>query len=169
MSKTLYEINEEFLAIDNLLIESGGEITPKIEELLNLADLEIQTKADGYYKYIKSLEALAKAIDDEKKRLDQRKKTTENRIKMLKERIKYAMELRCIETLEAGVNNFKIQNNGGKRRLEILSESEIPNEYKNTLTVIEIDKEKLYKELQDDKLKISGALLHEQGKSLRLK
>lgn len=49
---TLYDITQDQQLIISLLEETGGELTPEIEEAMNITRSELESKAEGYGKVI---------------------------------------------------------------------------------------------------------------------
>ena len=90
---TLYNITSEQLRINELLEESGGELTPEIEEALIINEENFIVKSEGYIETIAKYKALAEAADVRIKEMQRIKKTAENIEKRLKERMQWAMEI----------------------------------------------------------------------------
>ena len=88
----IFDINEEYLKIIQELEESGGEITPELEERLNITREQLESKLKAYYAIIKQNEALIDLSKDEKNRLNDRQKTKENLIDRLKKIVAYTVE-----------------------------------------------------------------------------
>lgn len=113
---TIYELTEKWLKVKELAEEGADE-----EAVANaLEDIggEIEEKADGYARVIKSLEAEAAAIKSETERLTARKATLENSTKRLKKRLKEAMEA-CEKTkFKTLLFSFGIQKNAPSVRIE---------------------------------------------------
>ena len=74
---TLKEIYEEKGRIEDMLYESGGELTPEIEEALGLNEASLKEKIDGYHKVVVNMEYGMGEIDAEIKRLQTLKKVKE--------------------------------------------------------------------------------------------
>ena len=89
---SIFDINEEYLKIIQELEESGGEITPELEERLNITREQLESKLKAYYAIIKQNEALIDLSKDEKNRLNDRQKTKENLIDRLKKIVVYTVE-----------------------------------------------------------------------------
>lgn len=87
MSKNIFEIAAEYNKIIGILYENGGEITPELEEALNLSELELDKKLQSYNYLIKNTEAQIDVIKEEKKRLDAMIKSCENLIEKTKGRV----------------------------------------------------------------------------------
>ena len=89
---SIFDINEEYLKIIQELEESGGEITPELEERLNITREQLESKLKAYYAIIKQNEALIDLSKDEKNRLNDRQKAKENLIDRLKKVVAYTVE-----------------------------------------------------------------------------
>lgn len=127
MSKlTLYNITSEQLRINELLEESGGELTPEIEEALMLNAENFEIKADGYIESISQYKALAEAADVRIKEMQRIKKTSENIEKRLKERLLQAMMVMEVDKMEIGLRKLSIRNTSA---VNITDEAHIPGEY----------------------------------------
>ena len=123
---TLYHITSEQLRINELLEESGGELTPEIEEALMLNAENFEIKADGYIESISRYKALAEAADVRIKEMQRIKKTSENIEKRLKERLLQAMVVMDVDKIELGLRKLSIRNTTA---VNITDEAHIPAEY----------------------------------------
>lgn len=123
---TLYHITSEQLRINELLEESGGELTPEIEEALMLNAENFEIKADGYIESISRYKALAEAADVRIKEMQRIKKTSENIEKRLKERLLQAMMVMDVDKMEIGLRKLSIRNTSA---VNITDEAHIPAEY----------------------------------------
>ena len=74
---SLYHITSEQLRINELLEESGGELTPEIEEALAINETNFLTKSEGYIESIAKYKALAEAADVRIKEMQRIKKTAD--------------------------------------------------------------------------------------------
>lgn len=92
MELTLYQITEEQQRINAMLEESGGELTPEIEEALAVNEGNFLEKSRDYGFAILKYKAYISAIKAEKERLDGIKKTCENTITRMEERLVDAMQ-----------------------------------------------------------------------------
>jgi hypothetical protein len=96
----IYQIQQDYLAITNELIENGGELSPELETALVINKSELQQKAVAYIYVTKSLEADVTTIDEEIKRLQALKASRVKTIDKLKETVKQAMEMYEIEEIK---------------------------------------------------------------------
>lgn len=126
----LYELTGAFLQLLDMLEDE--EIDEQvIMDTLEGIEYEIEDKADGYAKIIKSLESDIKGLNGEIERLTARKKTYENRIKHLKYNLEMSMRATGKYKFTTDLFSFGIQKNGGKRALTIDVDLEkIPEEYR---------------------------------------
>lgn len=107
MSKlSLYSISEEQLRINYMLEESGGEITPEIEDALSINHENFLTKADGYVATIQKYKDLSAAAASEIKRLQDFKKTSERIVDRMKDSLLSAMQAFDIDKVEVGLHKL---------------------------------------------------------------
>lgn len=81
---SIYNIQQDLYAILNNIEENDGELTPELEEALNIKREEFSTKIQGYVAVIKQLELDTKGIKEEVARLKDLQKSKEKTIDNLK-------------------------------------------------------------------------------------
>ena len=89
----IYQIKQELLAIFDELEENGGELTPELEEQLNITREEFKDKIKSYSNVVKMLENDIIDIKSEKARLNDLQKSKEKTIERLKKIMIDAVEL----------------------------------------------------------------------------
>lgn len=163
MSKlTLYTITSEQLRINELLEESGGELTPEIEEALILNEENFLTKSEGYIESIARYKALAEAADVRIKEMQRIKKTAENIEKRLKERLQHAMVVMGHDKVDVGLRKLSLRSSTA---VAITNEDAIPAEY--IIVETKVDKMKI-KEALKNGVVIEGAEL-QTNKSIQIR
>lgn len=98
--ETLYQLTEQMSALESLLEDNGGELTPDIEALWQETGESLTKKVDNYNALIIKLKNYSSNLDAEIKRLQGLKKTADNSLKNVKEHIKSVMEQFGIDKLE---------------------------------------------------------------------
>lgn len=171
----LYELTGAFVDLMEMLQDEECD-EQIIMDTLESVEYEIEEKADGYAKIIKSLESDIKGLETESNRLTARKKTFENRIKWLKQNLEMSMRVTGKKKFTTDLFSFNIQKNGGKRKLVIDVEVEkVPKEYRiKQPDAINGDSLREYlKEYglpgQDGSLNCEFAHLEPQSESLRIR
>ncbi len=91
MAKSIFKIDKELYALYGEIEEEGGEITPEIEEELELNAQEMTNKVKGITNYINKLKADLLAIKSETDRLAKLKKSKENIIAGLTKLVLFAI------------------------------------------------------------------------------
>lgn len=91
MAKSIFEIDKELYALYDEIEEAGGEITPEIEEKLELNSQEMTNKVKSITNYINKLKADLLAIKSETDRLAKLKKSKENIIAGLTKLVLFAI------------------------------------------------------------------------------
>lgn len=153
MTNSLYHITSEQLRINELLEESGGELTPEIEEALIINEENFIAKSEGYIETIAKYKALAEAAKVRTEEYQRIKRTAENIEKRLKERMQWAMEALGRDKVEIGLHKLSFRTSTA---VNITDEAHIPNQYIKVET--KIDKESLKRDLKAG-LAIEGAEL----------
>lgn len=106
---TLFALTTEAAQIEDMLWESGGEITPEIEERMNDNAVALKDKVDSYGALVRKFGSTADMIDAEIKRLTALKKTAQNAENRLKERVKYSMEQNGYTKLDGAFTKFSLR------------------------------------------------------------
>ena len=129
MKQSLYNITEDQRLINAMLEETGGELTPEIEEAMMVTEENFISKAEAYGATISEYDAQAEACAQEIKRLQAFKKTCENVSKRMKERISDAMMTFDMDKVTAGTFRFSFRKSTA---VVVENEELIPEEYFRT-------------------------------------
>lgn len=117
MSRRLHEITADMLALEELLLESGGEFTPEVEALIAEMEGNLEAKATGYASLIREWEADAKKWKAEADRCAAHRKARENAAERLKERLRTELERMGRSEVEAGLFKIAVQGNPVQARV----------------------------------------------------
>ena len=90
---TLYELGEQERKLEEMLYESGGEITPEIEALMTDNADDMAAKVEGYNRIIREYDSFISGCDEEIKRMTAKKRQADNAKKRIKEHILEMMRL----------------------------------------------------------------------------
>lgn len=161
----LFEINER---IEQLLenefnencidIETGEIDSEKAYDLLGQLIGERKEKIENIVLYIKSLDYDIKAIKEEEKTLKARRESKERKIEWLKDYLKQDLIFNKeskFETSKCALSFRKSQS------IEIVNETEIPNEYVEEVVVAKINKAKIKDAIKSGEI-VNGAMLVEK-------
>lgn len=109
---SLYAIDAELRALEDDLLEAGGEITETIEErhdrLLDLRD----GKVEGYLRVVRRFETTAEAIKAERQRLQQAERHMATAAQALKDRLARSMQERGDLEYLTSLGRVKLQHSG---------------------------------------------------------
>lgn len=97
---TLIQLTAEQAALEQELIENGGELTPETEAAMKDNALAIAQKVDGYHAVLRKFTMAETALDKEIKRLTALKKTSQNAQKTIKAHLAYGMQAAGLDKLE---------------------------------------------------------------------
>ena len=89
--RTLFQLTADMAAIEDLLMENGGELTPEVEAMLTPTQEALAVKADGYNMLLRKLKAEETTCDTEAKYWAGKKKVAANAQKRIREHINYVM------------------------------------------------------------------------------
>lgn len=92
MAKSIFDIDKELYTLYDAIEEAGGEITPEIEEKLEINGQEMINKVRSITNFINKLKADILAIKSESDRLAKLKKSKENTIKGLTNLVLFAIK-----------------------------------------------------------------------------
>ena len=106
MAKSIFDIDKELYTLYDEIEEAGGEITPEIEEKLELNGQEMTNKVRSITNFINKLKADILAIKSESDRLAKLKKSKENTIKGLTNLVLFA------------INKYGKEDNSGKKWID---------------------------------------------------
>jgi hypothetical protein len=152
---TLMELAQTQSALWELIEESGGELTPMIEQWLDEVQRSVAFKVDGYHAFMDALETDATRLKTRASELRDAANRLENLRELMKNRIKVAMGLLETTEIKGQYHRFKLVN--GAPSL-IVSKTELPSEYLKEIVTIEPDRERIVAALKAGE-QITGAAL----------
>ena len=161
MELTLYQISEEQRNIEAMLEETGGELTPEIEEALTINEGNFMAKARDYGHAILRYKAFISAAKAEKQRLDGIIKYCDTAIERMETRLVDAMQLFDKTKVEMDTMKLSLRKS---ERVIIDDENAIPADCKTVK--VEVSKTSLKQHLKAGEE--CGAHL-EENQSLQIK
>jgi uncharacterized protein (DUF2235 family) len=132
---TLFNLSQEQQMLNCMLEESGGELTPDIEQALEINQSNFIVKAENYGKALLHYKAMEAVIAAEQDRLLQMKRTIQNTQQRLKDSISDAMHLFGKDSMEFDTLKLSFRKS---TQVMIDENANIPNEFIKVKT--EIDK-----------------------------
>ena len=160
-SISLYEMTKDLIE----LIETEEINEEAKEEIMEAIKLQIENKAENIIAVIRNYESRIEAVKNEEKRLSEYRKSEEKKLERLKEYTITCMEMLDHKKLDTNLGRISLRKKPAS--LNIVDEDLIPNEYKETVQAIKIDKAQIKKDLKDKKIK--GVELVEGENSLIIK
>lgn len=162
-SLSLYQITNAFPA----LMESE-EITPedkaKIEEELTML---LQQKSQNIIGYTKNIELTINAMKEEEDRIASNRKTLENKLARFKQYVKECMENNGITKIETGLGTLSIAKSPVS--VEIVNEEAIPNNFKQEIITVKVDKTKIKENFKETGEIPDGVNIITTNTNLRIK
>lgn len=151
----LYHISTQHLSLMDRLVEAEGELTPELEQALQVNQQELQQKAIDYGFIIKQIDADITIIDAEMERLERLKMYRQNAKERLKTSLSNAMQL--FGVTEVKTQTLKI-NFRSSEQVIINDLANIPEVYIRTKTTRDADKIAIKEALKSGEI-VSGAEL----------
>lgn len=160
---SLYQITNNFVTI-----MEQEEIKPELKEIMQkeLAEL-LQQKSQNIIGYTRNIELTIEAMKTEEKRISDQRKTLENKLEKFKQYVKDCMEQNGILKVDTGIGSLSISKN--PMSVEILNEEEVPEEFKQEIKTIKIDKTAIKKHFNETGEIPIGTKINTQKTSLRIK
>lgn len=169
MGRTLLDISDDLLALENLLMEQEGDITGAEEIVKGWFDElegDLHGKLDGYAALITEMLGRAKIRREEAERLSNRARIDENSAKYLKVRLLEFFQTHGHKKIETARYRISVANNGGKQPMEIdLQPDDLPDEFQRI--EVKADQEAIRSALE--KIKLPFARMLPRGQHIRIK
>ena len=160
----LYELTEMYQNVWNLIEDEDVDIET-LEMALNQIEENIELKAEGMAKLIKSIDGDIAALKEEENRLAKKRKALENKQKNIKTYLEYQLIGMGIDKVKTPLFTVALQNNPPSVRF--IDEALIPEQYKVRTELVSIPKKLILDDIKEDK-EVAGCELV-QGKSLRIR
>lgn len=160
---TLYEITGDILKL--LTYAEDPDVDDQaFQDTMESLTLELEEKADGYAKAIRTLQGEVEAIKAEVDRLNSRKEAIENHIKAMKGNLEQSMIVTGKEKFKTDLFSFNIQNNAPSVVLDV-DEDKVPEQF--IVITKKVDKKGIGQALKNgDQIDFAH---FEQSRSLRIR
>src|SRR3990167_7686218 len=163
----LYQITGDIIEAIELYnsVETDEQLLD-VEGRLNGLQIRFEEKAVAVAKHIINESGDLDAIETEIERLTALKRTRENGIKRLKNYILSNMLAANTPEIDGGTMKLKVRKNPPS--VNVLDETQVPDTYKRTKTVIEIDKKEILAAWKAGQIGVAGTEV-KQGSRLEIK
>ncbi len=160
----LYELREMYQNVWNLIEDEDVDIET-LEMALNQIEENIELKAEGMAKLIKSIDGDIAALKEEENRLAKKRKALENKQKNIKTYLEYQLIGMGIDKVKTPLFTVALQNNPPSVRF--IDEALIPEQYKVRTELVSIPKKIILDDIKKG-IEVAGVEVI-QGKSLRIR
>lgn len=160
---SLYEITSGFPA----LMESEEITQEEKEKIQEELTVLLQQKSQNIIGYTKNIELTISAMKEEEKRISDNRKSLENKLINFKKYVKECMEKNNITKIETALGTLSITKS--PTSVEIVNEDEIPNEFKQEVVTVKIDKTKIKNYFKETGEIPEGTNVITSNTSLRIK
>lgn len=141
--QSLYNIVQEQRYTLAEIEEMQGELTPELEEQLEITALQLESKSIAYLEIIKTKDAFSLKIYEEIKRLQVMKKRNDNLVIRLKDNLLVAVK--TFGDFEVGFTKFGTSTS---QRVKVLDVNQLPKEYKVIKVTEQADKKAIKEALR---------------------
>jgi hypothetical protein len=163
MKQSLVSLTINTLDLEKRLFESGGEITPEIEQELEITENNLSEKVDNYKLLIDHLDHRVNYFKDVKAQVNSAQNILKNTVERLKSNLKFACEKLKTDELCGDLYRFKLSK--PKSKVVIEDKAEIPLSFMNEVVSFEPNLERIQEALERGEV-ITGCRL-EESQSLR--
>ena len=160
----IYKIETEYRELVSVLVENGGELTPELEQALQINQKDLCSKSESYAYAIKELEGEIDIIKSEIERLQALISKRDKSISRMKETVLKAMELYEIDKIETPMIKISVRES---EAVEIINENQIEPIFKVEKVTTTISKSAI-KEAIKSGISVAGAII-KKNKSLQIK
>ena len=123
--KSLNDILEEYQKIENELINSNGEISSDLEQKLDLHELELGEKLNGYEHFVRYLKSKIEYLKDMENHFSKRRKVLDNSIKRCKKSMANSLLMTGKSKLQTHDFNFSLgKSKKWSVNIDLLDESD---------------------------------------------
>lgn len=157
INKSLYNIRIDHLELLQQIEENEGELTPELEQAIQLTEEEFESKAISYGFVYKGFDDTIDLIDQEIKRLNGLKEKAKKRAEAFKEILSDAMKQFSVEKIETPIIKLSFRKSKAIELSEDFEDSIL--KYVDIAPVINEEKIKAAKEAGEDVPKITEELL----------
>jgi len=143
MSKSLYNIETQYLEYIEAIQMLDGELTPEMEQMLSINEAELHKKSLAYSEIINSKTSRIELIDAEIKRLTAMKKSEKNIIERMKTALVTAVNI--FGEFEHSLHKFGIRKSTS---VEVDDVNNLPDKFKVVKVTEQADKKAIKEALQ---------------------
>lgn len=161
--QTLPALLKEAHAIEELLIETDGELNPILTEWMTINEVNLQVKVDAYKFVLDKLDLSIEFYKNKEDEIKKIRKLYENQIERMKSNLKNTMYLFSSDELKGIQYRFKLIKS--KARVVIENEALLPIQYCREIIKYEPAKDDIKKAIEEG-IQVPGAYL-DQSYSLR--
>jgi len=171
--RTLLDIDDDLMALDDLLAETGGDISdPQVAEAIDgiMAELESDflSKADRIVAYVQELNLRSEARKKEADRLAKRAKQDKHTADFLKQNLLSVMQKHGRKRVDTDRFKVTVAGNGGKLPVDISEDVDVkmlPEKFQHVER--RVDKDAVREALESGET-LTFARLGERGQHLRI-
>ena len=153
---TLYDITEEFEALESMLFDDDGEIIKEQEQLTTYIKNLLSTKTDGCIGYVQHLQDEIETIKKKENGLKKIKKQKEREIESFKNQLRFCLKKMGVGKIKGTFGYISMMKK--LKTVETIDILKVPIDYRNQRISMSVKYHKVLKALKEG-IKISGCKL----------
>lgn len=163
---SLYNITNKFVDLMDK-VQEGTITEEEYNELGEELAVQLQEKGSNIIGYTKNIELTINAMKEEEKRIADDRKSLESKLDKFKQYVKQNMEKLGITKMDTELGTLSIAKSPAS--VEIINEDEVPNEFKQEVVTVKIDKTKIKNNFKETGEIPQGVTIITTNTSLRIK
>lgn len=169
ITEEMTRVQDAFLSLCNAPMDGDDAeaATAAMQHIDALAEA-FDAKADDYAALIRSVEHRANGREEEARRIAELARSDRALAERLRSALMEAMQRTNRRRFDTERFALSVQQNGGKRALRIMSEDEIPEEYRVPVYSTRIDRDGIREAIERGEA-VPGAVLEDRGFRLNIK
>jgi hypothetical protein len=165
----MFSITGDLRALDELLDETAGELTPEVEAWLEEYKTKLTEKVDGVGEWWWTIEARAAGYKKAAEVYTAKRRTEERKLERLKEYVKLCLAYLGARKVAGKLHKLSIERNGGVAPLRLLQVDPALFPESCRKVVVTIDNAAVRAALENGTLPDGLAALDPVGESVRLR
>lgn len=144
-NQSLFALVQSGRVLEDKILEAGGELPPELEAELAKLETALPAKVEAYSVMMSRWELEEEYWAHRAEQLERIAKGFKAARERLKEALKVAMATGNLEKIEGETVFFSLSK--GKEVVEILNAGEVPEDYKSSVVVVSVEKDRVREDL----------------------
>ena len=158
LTKIVNQVVNQVATIENMLLDSCGEVTPEIADMLAIKEVNLPDKVDSYAAVIERFGMLEEYYKEKAANILKIAKSASAIVERCKANLEYAMQELKLDEISGNESRFKLVHSNPS--VIIADETKVEDIYKTTETTVKINKKSILEDLKMG-LEVAGCKMQE--------